>query len=315
MRSRDMKRMLSLAPRLTPGQRLELLGALHMQAAGAESVAVVQARLQTQLACPHCRGERVVCNGQASGLQRYKCRGCAKTFNALTGTPLARLRHKAKWLEQAQVLHEGLSVHAAAERLQVAASTAFRWRHRFLTLPQEAKAASLHGVAEADETFFLRSFKGQRLTKRASRSRGGKAAKRGLSQEQVPVLVARDRSGSTTDFILEAADKVHVVAALRPVLPADAILCTDGSGMLAAVAKQLGIEHHALNASAGVRVQGPWHIQNVNAYHGRLKEWLRRFHGVATSHLASYLGWFRALDRSSRNPTTPAQLLALAVSA
>ena len=48
MRSREMKRMLSMAPRLTQGQRLELLGALQMQVAGAESLAVVQARLQTQ---------------------------------------------------------------------------------------------------------------------------------------------------------------------------------------------------------------------------------------------------------------------------
>ena len=27
------------------------------------------------------------------------------------------------------------------------------------------------------------------------------------------------------------------------------------------------------------------HINNVNAYHSRLKEWMRRFHGVATRNL------------------------------
>ena len=31
-----------------------------------------------------------------------------------------------------------------------------------------------------------------------------------------------------------------------------------------------------------------FHFNNVNAYHGRLKEWLRRFHGVATQNLPSY---------------------------
>jgi hypothetical protein len=35
------------------------------------------------------------------------------------------------------------------------------------------------------------------------------------------------------------------------------------------------------------------HINNVNAYHGRLKEWMRRFHGVATKNLPSYLSWRR----------------------
>jgi transposase-like protein len=41
-------------------------------------------------------------------LQRYKCRGCQRSFNALTGTPLARLRQKGKWLAQAEVVREGL---------------------------------------------------------------------------------------------------------------------------------------------------------------------------------------------------------------
>jgi hypothetical protein len=35
-------------------------------------------------------------------------------------------------------------------------------------------------------------------------------------------------------------------------------------------------------------------INNVNAYHGRLKQWLNRFNGVATKNLPSYLGWRRA---------------------
>lgn len=44
----------------------------------------------------------------ADGLQRYKRRTCSKSFNALTGTPLARLRHKGKWLEQTRALADGL---------------------------------------------------------------------------------------------------------------------------------------------------------------------------------------------------------------
>ena len=72
----------------------------------------------------------------ADGLQRYKCRACGKTFNALTGTPLARLRHKSKWLEQTRAMPDGLTVHRAAAFLGVVPSTAFRWRHRFLGVPR-----------------------------------------------------------------------------------------------------------------------------------------------------------------------------------
>lgn len=53
--------------------------------------------------------------------------------------------------------------------------------------------------------------------------------------------------------------------------------------------------------SSGRHAVGAWHIQNVNAYHSRLKTGVRRFYGVATYYLENYLGWFRALDRMPRN--------------
>ena len=46
----------------------------------------------------------------------------------------------------------------------------------------------LAGIVEADETFALKSRKGERNLNRRPRRRGGKARKRGLSREQVPVV-------------------------------------------------------------------------------------------------------------------------------
>ncbi|MDP2828040.1 MAG: IS1595 family transposase, partial [Sulfuricellaceae bacterium] len=54
-------------------------------------------------------------------------------------------------------------------------------------------------------------------------------------------------------------------------------------------------------------------VQNVNAYHSRLKGWVYKFRGVATCYLANYLGWFRALDRDSGNGPNPAQWLTMAL--
>jgi hypothetical protein len=85
------------------------------------------------------------------------------------------------------------------------------------------------------------------------------------------------------------------------------------AGSISQATKELGLEHHAVLTSSGKHAVGAWHIQNVNAYHSRLKTWVRRFYGVATYHLENYLGWFRALDRMPRNPARPAQLLALAL--
>lgn len=315
MRQRELARLMKSLWHLTHTQRQKVAAELAAGERQAASVAIVEGRLEGKPRCPHCTSEHVVRNGTAHGLQRYKCRDCRKTFNALTGTPLARLRMKGKWLGQTAVLRDGVTITKAAETLGVARSTAFRWRHRFLALPKTIQAKSLAGIAETDETYFLRSFKGLRkgLT-RAARKRGGSAAKRGISQEQVPVLVTRDRADSTADAILPADDKASVVAALGPLLPKDIILCSDGSGTLAAAAKALGVAHRPINLSAGIRVvAGVYHVQNVNAYDSRLKDWIRRFHGVATRYLDSYLGWFRAIDRTRGAGLNPASLLASAI--
>jgi hypothetical protein len=51
-----------------------------------------------------------------------------------------------------------------------------------------------------------------------------------------------------------------------------------------------------INLAAGVRVAGALHVQNVNAYHSRFKQWLRRFHGVVSHYLSNHLGWRWAVD-------------------
>jgi len=278
------------------------------------SVEVIEDQSPARPDCPHCGSAQVVRNGTADDLQRFKCRGCTRTFNALTGTPLARLHMRSKWMGQAEALRDGLTIRQAARRLGVNTKTAFLWRHRFLAVPKTVQAQTLTGIAEADESYFLRSGKGQRKgLGRVPRKRGGKATKRGASREQVPVLIARDRAGATANFVLEATTAKDIGVVLRSILPDDTVLVTDGSTALAAVARQLGVEHHAVNISAGVRVNGAWHVQNVNAFVSRLRGWLRRFKGVATRYLENYLGWFRALDRSPGFSPEPASLLALAV--
>jgi len=75
----------------------------------------------------------------------------------------------------------------------------------------------------------------------------------------------------------------------------------------------LKVEHHPVNLSAGIRVDGPWHVQNVNADDRRLKGWLHHFHGVSTRYLDFYLGRFRAIERAPGRTLQPASFLASAV--
>ena len=297
MKGREFQQLIAETGKLTATQRQTLATVLSGQGGWAEVAALIEARFSENAQCPHCQDVRVRPWGRSCGLARYRCRSCGKSFNALTGTPLARLRKRSAWSAYASALADGVSVRKAAARSGVSAPTSFRWRHRFLKGPMDTKAKAVGGVVEADETFFLKSFKGERKLDRAPRKRGGKAEKPGLSDEQVPVLVVRDRSGATTDAVLENLQAASIHGVLKPVVAADAMLVSDGADAYASFAAETGIGHVGLVTSRGEHRRGAYHIQNVNAYHSRLKTWMRRFNGVATKYLASYLGWRRLLER------------------
>ncbi|GAB3375172.1 hypothetical protein GCM10027514_10950 [Azotobacter armeniacus] len=210
---------------------------------------------------------------------------------------MARLRKRHPWQAYAEALTQSLTVRRAAKHCGVSKNTAFLWRHRFLSRIADHQAQHESGIVEADETFCLESFKGRRDLPRPPRKRGGSAKRRGLSAEQIPVGVVRDRSGQQADFQLEKLDALHVGERLRPLIDADAILCTDSAAVYSRFAKAQGITRRQVNPSHGRRVDGPFHIQNVNACDSRLKRWMIPFHGVATQYLAHYLGWRRMLER------------------
>ena len=313
MNRSDFVRLLGQLESLSPKQRTQLQGALT-ELPGAPTSAIAHI-IPGPEACPHCQApaEQLRPWGHSHGLARLRCRACGRTSNALTGTPLAHLRRREQWMRHAQAMMDGASVRQAAQCCGVDKNTAFRWRHRFLRDAAGHRAEHEAGIVEADETFFLESFKGQRNLSRPARHRGGVAGKRGLSAEQIPVLVVRDRSGQTADFKLEKLDAAHVIAALQPLLDQEAILCSDSAGVYAAFARATGIAHRPLNIQHGPRVlDGVFHIQNVNAYDSRLKGWMRRFNGVATQYLENYLGWRRMLERY-KTAITPKLCLAEAV--
>ncbi|MBE3024293.1 IS1595 family transposase [Janthinobacterium sp. GW458P] len=279
-------------------QRLEGIVLLRGAARQDAAVALVESVARQRLHCPDCNSCHAHRHGHAHGLQRYRCVPCGRTFNALTGTPLARLRHKSRWLDYADCLLASDSVRRAASQLGVHRNTAFRWHHRFLSLAKTDRPHRLHGIVEADELYVLESEKGARYLARPARRRGGRARQRGIFSAPVCIVVARDRTGQTLAFVagkgVLTGAQLH--GCLPPVIDQDVLLVTDGHVAYRAFSGEAGISHRAVNLRAGIRVRGAVHVQNVNAYHRRLREWLVVFHGVATRYLPNYLGWRWILD-------------------
>lgn len=293
---------------LSTVQREALVAALKRKLPVDEAVELIDTRFCADPTCGHCGSKDVRSWSSQSGLKRYRCKQCGKTFNALTGTPLAQLHRRDAWFAYAQALADGVSLRKAAQRCGIALDTSFRWRHRFLAAAKDVKAKAVKGIVEADETFIRKSAKGsRRLVGRAPRKRGT-SAKPGLSSDDyAPVLIVRDRHGATLDHVLPDLEAPTFARVMRPIVAGDALLVSDGRAAYVQFADDSGLLHIALNASKGERTYGSYHIQNVNAYISRLKDWLRRFKGVATHYLPSYLGWRRMIEREHN--LTPARIV------
>jgi len=81
----------------------------------------------------------------------------------------------------------------------------------------------------------------------------------------------------------------------------DTLVSFGGGILLAAFARERGLRHYLLTKKAPVR-ERIYHIQNVNAYHRRLKSFMAPFNGVATKYLDNYLAWFRFYDLKKNEP-------------
>jgi len=122
-------------------------------------------------------------------------------------------------------LKEGYSVRKYANICQVHYTTCFKWRHIFSENPRRVKAKELSVIVEADETYFLKSKKGERNVQRKVRKRGVKAPKRGLSKHQVCVFISRNKKGY--DKIFETFNSSHLTEDFAGVIKKDALLCSN----------------------------------------------------------------------------------------
>lgn len=310
MHATGFVKLLSQFQGLSVDQICQAKEALKDQENQREGLFVLRERETSVTCCPHCSATSFVRYGRRGGRQRYRCKeeSCGKTFNVLTGTPLARLRQPEKHIENAKCMAARSTLREASSKLKVAMSTAFRWRHRFLKSMATMPPNELVGIVEVDETFFLESFKGQRsgLTRKAKK-RGTSAAQRGLSREQIPVLVARDRSqhGNTLTQRLEARDAKHISSVLIPrlVKDKDVVLVSDSASVFKMIGRAHRIEVRQVPRHPKHRTTGLTHINNVNNYTQRLKSWMIGFVGIATKYLANYLGWHRWLDANRKTKT------------
>ncbi len=262
--------------------------------------------------CPHCKSKKIRANGKLKQVQRYVCNDCKKNFSETTGKVWYNLKKKEKLNTYLYCLLSGYSIRKSAKETGIAIQTSFDWRHKLLTSFSSVWVGGFEGVCESDDLFFLQSEKGNRNLDRKPRKRGGKASKRGISNEQVAVIATCDRSGNKDMKVATTGriSKKDLDKVLQGKLSKVETLCSDSHRSYTAFAKSEKVEHKKFNASKGQRVKDKvYHVQNVNNMDMRLRKWIGQFNGVATKYLQNYLNWFLVLEKV-KNSTLKLQSMA-----
>jgi transposase-like protein len=234
---------------------------------------------EAHVSCGHCGSKKYVKNGRYNDLQRYRCKLCGRNFNQLTGTPLAGLRKKGRWLKFSECLSKGYSVRKSATLVGVDKKTSFKWRHRFLKNAYDLKASKLNGISETTTTSFKYSEKGAKVIKNPHRF-----------GEEVYVMTSLDRNRFVTTPKIEYLETERLRNFASQLYASDSLYVIDGKELFVKFAQEekLNLVNVTKKQKANYK-----HINNALVYNDHLHNWMKRFRGVATKYLDNYLSWFR----------------------
>ncbi|WP_299822596.1 IS1595 family transposase [uncultured Jannaschia sp.] len=214
-----------------------------------EAISEIEARTSREHKCPFCGDERRQKWGRTrTRVQRYRCRGCQKTYPGRTGSTIGRIHRPDLFMVALRDMlgsSAPQSVRKLARQLDLNKYTIWRWRMLvFSIIGNSSLSATFSGIIEADETYqresrkgsheWVRHFADPQNTPKPPRPRWedfttqGLKMMRGLSRWQLPILTVADRGGSRLFRRLPNRKSATVERAMKPLVPGDAVLCSDG---------------------------------------------------------------------------------------
>lgn len=247
--------------------------------------------------CPHCNGKAVKNGRNAAQHQVYRCKECGKHFTANTNTPLKRTRKSsATWRRFLEGMLQGLTLSQLSASCGISMTTAFRWRHKvFDAIVEVNNSTVLSDTIEADETFFLDSFKGRHKawpTGRQPRRRGGTAKLRGISHEQICIPCLLDSNGNYAARITNRG-KINASTlskAFGERIGPRSVIVSDSASSYRRFSKSVEAELHQIQR--GKYSVGEYNIQEINSLHNNIALAMNHIHrGVATKYANGYVAF------------------------
>lgn len=280
------------------------------------------------IVCPHCdESENIYGHGVYKGRRRFHCKACNKTFNEQTGTSVSGIKKRQLWGRFIEMTLDNNSIRKIANELGLARQTVLDWRHKVMSSIENIFTKEFHGVVEMDDILMRLNQKGRRTNfieecrrtftyknqygnKVSGRIKGSR--KRGISRDQISVLLSVDRYGTIGTAMLKRGkidsknlNRVFKNGFISRLNNANTIV-TDEAKAYVSVLDLYGFDHEHINAGKKQWTKGIYHLNTLNNADRRFKDWIKNnFSSVSTKYLSNYLGYFKMLFFVLKNSEQP----------
>ena len=245
---------------------------------------------------PFCRacGAQMAKNGHdGSGHQKWICAGCGQTVSGSSGHVSASSKLTgAQWVDSVSMLIAGAPLRQAAAVAETSVKTAFAIRHRlFEAISGWARSVRLSGAAQIDADIFrinLKGFKKHQMP-RHSKKRGGGSTD---PTHKAVVFFAIDEEDRMVGLVAgQGPERAELAAKLIPYLEGATKIESDDRRCYDWLAKAIGASHETVKSTTKSNENGMT-LAEVNGLISDFDTWMRRFKGVGTRHLQSYVDFF-----------------------
>ena len=260
----------------------------HPAVKGSDEIAFLNSR--TPVKCPHCGSDGFVRRGlTGTGLQRYMCKECDKTFTAITGTIFDQRKiPMTEWIDFLLSIMGYGSFHLTSRNNKNSATTTKYWLEKvFLLLRHRQEGIALKGRVYLDETYMpVKGSDARRLP--------DGSFPRGLSRNKICITVACD--GNNVVCMAEGLGKPsrkRTLEAMTRHIEPGFVLVHDGDNSHNALVEALALENEVYTTAQTKGLKDKDNpLQPVNRQHALLKRFLRTHSGFSRDEIQDYLNLY-----------------------
>lgn len=248
-------------------------------------------------------------HSKLTGRKAYSCNYCGTHVYPLAGTIFEKSTTPLKsWFYAMYLISTtrcGISAKQLERELGVTYKTAWRMFTQIRKLMEE-DGGPLAGFVEVDETFVGGDPRYQHGQRPKNPDGSGKKGRRPADHpnQKITVLGAVERGGKVRAAVAPDRKTTTVLPLVTQHIMPHATVFTDEAPVYKRLKKQ-GYEHHRINHSAKVYVEGNVHTNTIEGFWSLLKNGIRgAHHAVGAGYLQSYVNeyTFRYNHRDDAEP-------------